>query len=379
MRGSIQHRPNRPSPWRARYWAADGQQHSKSFRRKADADRWLRSQVVKLDRGEWTDPDRARISFGEWSEAWLAGLVDLKPKTRHGYTSLLHSLVLPEFGAVSLAQIDPASVRAWVSEMEGRGLSASRIRQARQVLGAALELAVTDGILSRNPARKIRVPSQRPREMLFLDAGQVDRLAQACEERQETAGTLVYVLAWTGLRWGEAVALRRPSFDLLRRRLSVRESATEVGGRLIFGTPKSHRARQVPLPRFLVDKIAVLLEGVDDELVFTAPKGGPLRNSNFARNVWRPACVTSGMPEGLRIHDLRHTAASLAISAGASIKAVQLLLGHSSAKITLDRYIHLFSDDLDALADSLDQRWREAGVTQVWPTPDSGVVSLEGR
>lgn len=183
--------------------------------------------------------------------------------------------------------------------------------------------------------------------------------------------------AWTGLRWGEVVALRRPSFDLLRRRLLVAESATDVGGRLEFGTPKNHQAREVPLPDFLIELVAPLLDTEDDALLFTAPKGGPLRSGNFRRNVWLPACQASGMPEGLRVHDLRHTAASLAISGGASVKAVQRLLGHSSARITLDRYTHLFNDDLDALADGMDRMRADAVTAQERPRAVSRVAYLD--
>ena len=98
------------------------------------------------------------------------------------------------------------------------------------------------------------------------------------------------------------------------------------------------------LPRFVADLVAAYLpraSGAADDLVFTAPEGGPLRVSNFRRKVWLPAVAPSDAPDGLRVHDLRHTAASLAISAGASIKAVQHMLGHKNVTITLDRYSHL--------------------------------------
>src|SRR5680860_1316817 len=90
---NIQKRTDRSkNPWRARFRAPDGSEQSKSFRRKVDAERWLRGQTVKVDEGEWTDPNRSRVTFEEWSTDWLAGLIDLKPKTRHGYESLLHSV-----------------------------------------------------------------------------------------------------------------------------------------------------------------------------------------------------------------------------------------------------------------------------------------------
>jgi integrase len=129
-------------------------------------------------------------------------------------------------------------------------------------------------------------------------------------------------------------------------------------------SPKKHRDRAVVIPRILADELAGRIDG--DELIFTSPDGHPLRTPNILRRVWRPAVAECDLGD-LVPHDLRHTAASLAISAGASVKAVQRMLGHASAQITLDRYSHLYDDDLEDLADSVDARYRAA-------QPESGEV-----
>jgi integrase len=343
---------DRPSPWRARYLGADGRQHSKSFDRKVDAERWLRGELAKVDRGLWVDPSAGDVSFAEWSEGWLKGL-DLKPSTRANYESNLRSRILPRFGSTLISRITPAVVRSWVTELRATGLSAASVRQARQILHAALEVAVTDGILSRNAVDPVSPPSVQPRRQMFLTEAEIGRLAEAAEQRQETMGSLVLLLGWSGLRWGEAVALRGRRVDIDRRRIRVVDAVTEVGGRLEWGTPKTHEGRTVVVPRFVAEALPLR---EPDSLVFTAPKGGPLRTSNFRRDVWHPACRTSGMPEGLLVHDLRDTAASLMIASGASIKAVQRALGHASANMTLDTYGGLFEDDLEDLADRLEKR-----------------------
>jgi integrase len=343
---------DRPSPWRARYPGADGRQRSRSFERKVDAERWLRDELAKIDRGLWVDPSAGDVTFAEWSQSWLEGL-DLKPSTRANYESNLRSRILPHFGAIPISRITPGAVRSWVTELRGSGLSAASVRQARQILHAALEVAVTDGILPRNAVDPVSPPSVRPRRQLFLTEAELGSLAEAAEQRQETMGSLVLLLGWSGLRWGEAVALRGRRVDVARRRIHVVEAVTEVGGRLEWGTPKTHEGRTVVVPRFVAEALPL---GGPDSLVFTAPKGGPLRTSNFRRDVWHPACRRSGMPEGLLVHDLRDTAASLMIASGASIKAVQRALGHASAKITLDTYGGLFEGDLEDLADRLEQR-----------------------
>lgn len=163
----------------------------------------------------------------------------------------------------------------------------------------------------------------------------------------------VTLLGWSGLRWGEAVALRGGRVDRAKRLVRVTEAVAEVSGRLEWGTPKTHETRTVIVPRFVVDALPRVRA---DELVYTAPKGGPLRTSNFRRDVWHPACDAAEMPDGLLVHDLRDTAASLMIASGASIKAVQRSLGHASAKMTLDTYGSLFQDDLEDLADRLEAR-----------------------
>jgi integrase len=348
--------------WRARYRGPDGRICSRSFDRKIDADRWLVARLGSIDRGDWIAPEVGDVPFDEAAAAWLAGL-DIKPKTRAGYESLLRSRVLSSFGHLPLNRISPAMVREWVASMSAEGLSPSRIKQAKQVLSGPLKLAVTDGILSRDPASSVHSPTVRRREQRFLTAEQVGALAAAAEEAQSGAGLVVETLAWVGMRWGELVALRRSRVHLLRRRIEIAESATELGSGLAWGTPKTHERRLVTMPAFLADRLAVRLGAIaEDGLVFTAPKGGPLRSSPFRQAVWRPAIAATGL-DGLRIHDLRGTAASLMISSGANIKAVQRQLGHASAAMTLDLYGHLYEDDLDALSEALDRRFAAATGT----------------
>jgi integrase len=156
---------------------------------------------------------------------------------------------------------------------------------------------------------------------------------------------LVRFLVWTGLRIGEAAALRVGRLDLLGRRVGVVEAATEVNGRLAWGPTKTGERRTVPLPRFLAGQLGTYLadrpHGPED-LVFTMPGGGPLRASKWGERYFRPAVAAAGLGEGLRVHDLRHTAASLAIRENARVKIVQAMLGH------------LYPSDLDTLAERLD-------------------------
>lgn len=112
--------------------------------------------------------------------------------------------------------------------------------------------------------------------------------------------------------------------------------------------------------------------------MFTDSVGGPLRNSNWRHRVWKPACEAAGMPGGLRIHDLRHTAASLMVSTGANVKAVQRQLGHAKASMTLDRYSHLFTDDLEAMAERLEAVFHEGYEYSASTGRSDDLVELAG-
>ncbi len=151
---------------------------------------------------------------------------------------------------------------------------------------------------------------------------------------------------------------------------------------LHFGATKTYRRRMVIIPGFLRELLAEhLAREVDDDpeaLVFTSPQGAPLRNSNFRRQVWYKAIADSGLPEGFRIHDLRHSCASLLIAQGAHPKAIQVHLGHSSISVTMDRYGHLFPSDMEALAEALDGVRSQALAVQMRTNRGPNVVELPG-
>jgi integrase len=294
------------------------------------------------------------LTLRAWSKEWIGFSVHLKPKTRVGYESLLRARILPVFGALPLDAIDGVAIRRWVARMHAEGLSASRTQQSYRLLSQILASAVECGVLDRDPSRGVKLPRSVRREMACLSAEEVERLSRAVAA---SYCPLIHVLAYGGLRWGEATALRRRRCDLDADRLIVAESLADVNGRVVFGETKTHRVRKTRIPSFLVEELRVHLETVGsgpDALLFTAPRGGPLRIANFRRRMWWPALEAAGLARSIRIHDLRHTCASLLIRQGVHPKAIQNHLGHSSIQITMDRYGHLLPDQLDDLASSLD-------------------------
>ena len=283
---------------------------------------------------------------------------------RDRYAGILTTHVLPRWGTVRLVDVSHADVQAWVSELTASGLAPATVHKIHRVLSMILATAVKDGRLPRNPATGIDLPRASRSEKRYLTARQVADFADAAGPGR----LVVLVLAYTGLRWGELAALRVGRVDLLRRRLHVAESVTEVeNGRLDFGLPKSHERRWVPLPRFLVDDLTEHLAGREPgALAFPTAAGTPMRVSN-ARRAWFDRAAAEVDLAGLTPHELRHTAASLAVSAGANVKAVQRMLGHAKASMTLDVYTDLFDDDLEAVAERLDAvaRAASAEVTEI--------------
>lgn len=357
--------------WRARMVGADGRERSRSFDRKLDAERWLVSAEGSKHRGEWVDPNLGRTPLGEWAERWLESKRNLKPKTRYGYRNLLNTRVLPTFGNTRLNRIERLDIERWVSAMVAEGLSASRTRQAYNVLAAALDAAVANGYLVKNVARGVELPRVKTAERRFLSPNQVAAFASAVEERHRA---LILTLAYGGLRWGEAVALRRKRVDLLRGRVEIAEAATEVGGRLEWGTPKTHQTGSVSVPRFVTEALAEhLAHFAEDDphaLVFTDGKGGPLRHGRFLHGPWRRALRLARLPTDLTPHELRHTCAALLIAEGADPKAIQAQLRHSSIQVTFDVYGHLFPGHLDDVMGRLDAAFRETLTAPRRPEDD---------
>jgi integrase len=346
--------------WLARYVADDGRERTKAFGRKTDAQRWLDRQVSDQVTGTWTDPELSAITFGTMAERWLETKATRAPKTVAGYRSLLDGIVLPRWRDIPLRNIGYADLQTWITELsaagsvrfEGKGLSASRVRQVHQLVGAVCKFAVRAKSLPSNPADGVELPRLPEVEQRYLTHQQLHEVAVAAGPMR----TMILVLGYCGLRLGEATALRVSDIDTTACRIRVARSVTPVrGAGLTEGPPKNHTSRSVPIPAFLARLLETeLADRAPDEVAFPGRDGGYVTPGAVWWKFSKAAAAVEGCA-GTRIHDLRHTAASLAVSAGANIKVLQRMLGHKTAVLTLDRYSHLFGDDLDAVATALDR------------------------
>ena len=340
--------------WVVRYRDPLGRSRERWFSTKLEAVRHGTAQEAKVHSGHWTDPALGRVTLDTWVGGWRGAMVALKPKTRDSYDSLLSSRILPSLGHLALAAIKPSVVKTWMAEMESAGLSGSRISQAVNLLSRIMRDAVHDELITRNPCDGIRRPAPRRADVVPLTPDELFALIGAVDERYST---LVATLAYTGMRFGEACALRWKHVNLLRREITIAESLSITSYGVDFGPTKTHSRRRIiivrALARLLGDHLTARVSAGPEDLLFTSSSGGPVRGSNFRRRVWKPAVMAIGH-ENLRIHDLRHTCASLLIDAGASLVDVAAHLGHENPTTTLKYYGHLTPGSGEAIAQKLD-------------------------
>ena len=223
------------------------------------------------------------------------------------------------------------------------------------VLAQILDMAVDDRMIPSNPARGVKLPPKPPGVKAYLTPAQLERLVRECGDM----GDLVALLGTTGLRFGEATALRVGDVDFLRRRVRVERNVRVTKEGPIFGSPKTGERRTVAVTQWVLGLLEKRSRGKGKgELLWTSTTGTPLRplghTSFFAHAVTRCRQEDPNFPS-LTPHGLRHVAAGLMVSAGASVKVVQRQLGHASAAMTLDTYADLFDGDLDSAAARLDE------------------------
>ncbi len=373
--GSIRKAP-RTGRWEARYRDPHGLQRTRTFERRGEATAFLSSVETDMQRGDWVNPALNRVRFEEWAKEWRATIVHLEPNTLAWYDGMLRVHVLPVFATTPVGSIDQATVRRFVAALTASGKASQTVKGAYQTLRNVLATAQGAGAIRVNACDGVKLPRPVKREMLFLSAEQVLDLSAAIVYPY---GTLVTFAAYSGLRAGEIGGLRVGRLDLLRGTVDVAEALKDTAGRLHFGPTKNHERRTVRLPRFLCDLLGTHLAGrphKPSDLVFTSPQGGPLRHQAFYRRQFKPAVAATGLPAGLRFHDLRHTCAALLIAQGAHPRAIMERLGHSSITVTIDTYGHLFPALDEALSDGLERTYQTARANRKETSCGADVVQI---
>jgi integrase len=331
--------------WEVRYRAA-GSSRRKRF---ASKDAALDFEAkLRLEPEEAQALAGRTLTVDQLMDTWLAtkaGLPGLK--TGSAYRTD-HREVLLTFRGRLARNVLPSDIRIWLARDRGVSLRTRSLTALRQ----AYRIAVADGLLKRDPTEGIRAPKAEAIERRYLSWPELRALAD--ENTDCTA--LVWLLGTVGLRLGEAVGLQ--ARDVQDRRLNIRRQVTMQDGRQVVGPPKGGKAREVPILPWV--RAMLPTEGrKPDEWLFLGARGGRLNADYFRADIFKPAALAAGLGD-LDPHELRHTAASLAIASGADVGVVQRMLGHASASITLNLYRHLFEDRLDEVIDSMEIMRRNA-------------------
>jgi integrase len=351
--------------WKARYTDPDNRERSKSFARKADAERFLTEVEHSKIAGSYLDPDAGRVTLRSRVPLWLESL-PCDETTRHHIEGRVTRHILPKLGDKRLDVLakSPSLIQAWVA-----GLPIGP-RYALHILGdlsAIFDQAVTDSLIPRNPvkAAKVRGPRIVRRKLVPWTGEQVASIRCELPERHRA---MCDAGAGLGLRQGEIFGLSLDEIDFLRRVVHVRHQVRLYRHvKPVFGPPKGGKERDVPLPGQVAAALAAHLqsfpaatvtlpwmspEGTPRSyaLLFTGERsGGALMRPSFNSKVWVPARRKAAIPEGddnaAGMHQLRHHYASTLLRGGIDVKRVQSYLGHHSAAFTLDVYGHLMPDD----------------------------------
>lgn len=325
------------------------------FKTKREAETALAAAQQSVEQGSVVS--KSTMKLGEFLDEWLASQQGrLKASTHHSYV-ITSKRIRSGLGHVQVQALAPLQIESFYSDLldhgraDGTGLSPKTVRNTHTVLRKALSDAQRLGLVHRNAADAARGPSVERPEFTVWSSEELQQFFAAAESNRLSAAFVM--LATTGLRRGEVLGVRWRDLDLDARTLSVVQTVTNVDGQLVFGKPKTSRSvRQISIDERTAslmrqhrraqreDQLAIGPDWCNDgDLAFTDETGGPIRPEWFSKEFGR-LVAASGVPR-IRLHDVRHTYATIALKTGIPAKVVSEHLGHSTIAITLDLYSHV--------------------------------------
>lgn len=368
--------------WRVRYRKPDGTQTDKrGFQRKIDAENWAAEHVTTAKAsGTYIDPQDAKATMGELGDAYYRKkCLRAKASSISDYRTRWYAYARPYWAHVRVGDVNRQMLQDWVQHLcDGdptgnpprKPLAANTVTNTFHFLRGVFVDAVADRRIPANPCDGVELPRAREKPRRYLTVRQLYQLADECKWRRD----VILTLGLCGMRWGELVGLSVGDVDLAKRRITIRRAATRVRSKFVVDDPKTYASRTIMFPGALDDAMRSRCEGRDPGmLLFVAPYNDADDDHAFltgasatAKDGWfSTALHRCGLPH-MTLHDLRHTAASLMIHAGANVKAVQRQLGHANASMTLDTYADLFDDDLDVLGREMDELVSRENVGKMW-------------
>lgn len=353
--------------YQARYLGGDGLQRSapRTFATKADAHAYLATVQSDIVREAWKAPRHARITLGEYGRTWVAQR-PIKASTRERYRSVWNLHIEPRIGALMIGDLTPAVVREWYAEL-GEHLRVVAVKKAPfatpdqvgsatlahayRLLKAIMNTAVEDELIPNNPCRIKGASTYRHTERPTLGIDEIEELARQVPDRYKAT---VYLLAWAGIRLGEAAELRRKDVDLKHSQIRVERAVYPVNGVYQVQTPKSRAGvRTIVLPEFVTEAMRDHMKDYSpigpDGLIF------PTRSGTCSYNAIQLAITRTLRAmgyESVRVHDLRHSGQLLAATNGATLTDLQRRMGHSTVNAAM-AYAHASRDNGRSIAERM--------------------------
>lgn len=342
------------------------------FASRKDAVAWFTKKAEELRQGIAPADDRQTLE--QYLRQWLESIADsVSGSARHAYCNYAERHIIPELGQIRVAElrahhVEKAKAR-WATAKVGRRkkkvaqLSPRTVHHIFSTLRTALYRAKRQRLIAVNPCELVDPPRVERKEMRALDASGAAALLRACES--STIGSAIVTALGTGLRRGELLALRWGDVDLERGMLTVRRAIDRVDGRSRFKEPKTNRSRRtISLPKFVADRLRrhrikqaqwYLHHGLGHTTAETPvfERGGEAWVPNTFGTVFARTLHDAGVPH-VRLHDLRHSFASMALAAGVDLKTVSTALGHSTISTTADIYAHVTDSLMRDAADRID-------------------------
>lgn len=339
----------------------------RGFKTKRDAEKALALLEADVYKGTYFEPSSMLLKdhIIDWFKSKKNSI---SIQTANTYEAYLKNRIIPYIGHVQLAQLSPVLLQNFVNELKDEGLASSSVKKIYSIVKGALDYAVNMELLPSNPITKIQLPKDSKKAMAVWDIPEIQSFQKAaCLDRLYPA---FYLAITTGMRRGEILGLRWKDVDLEKEMLYVRQTLSKDGKLILPGAKTSAGIRSIKLSNDTIvllkkhktvvakEKLSHGPEYVDNDLIICTSKGSPVNPENFKRTFQR--LIKEANVPSIRLHDLRHTHATMLLSSGINAKVISERLGHTNVKTTLDIYSHVLPSMQEEAANKIDTLLRKS-------------------
>lgn len=339
----------------------------RGFKTKRDAEKALALMEAEVYKGTYFEP--SSMLMKEHMNDWFKSKKNsISIQTANTYEAYLKNRIVPYIGNVQLAQLSPILLQNFVNELKEEGLASSSIKKIYSIVKGALDYAVNMELLPSNPITKIQLPKDSKKEIVVWDVPEIQSFQKAaCLDRLYPA---FYLAITTGMRRGEILGVRWKDVDLEKGMLNVRQTLSKDGRQFLPGAKTSAGIRSIKLSNDTMvllkkqktvvakEKLSYGPEYEDNDLIICTSKGTPINPENLKRTFQR--LIKEANVPSIRLHDLRHTHATMLLASGVNAKVISERLGHTNIKTTLDIYSHVLPSMQEEAANQIDTLLRKS-------------------